>query len=86
MLLAALARAQGDDELARDLLRHMGGGHEPAAIIASRHLAAQLGMAAEHAEQRRHALNYDPSTPPGPLGTRMAAVAVSVELTRRGWD
>ena len=63
----------------------MGAGLEPGIIIYSRHLADQLGIAAEHTERQRQALTYLDNSPEGYNGTRMAAAAVRAELTRRGW-
>jgi hypothetical protein len=85
LLLAALARADGEDELARDILRHMGMGLEPATVVYSRHLADELGVAAQHAERQQLAWSHEGDNPQGPSGTYLAAAAVSSELARRGW-
>jgi hypothetical protein len=86
VLLAALAHAEGDNDVAANLLRQMGAGLEPAAMLMSRHLAEQLGFGVEQAELQERAQGYKANDPQGLKGTRMAADAVRAELTRRGWE
>ena len=86
LLLAALATADGDDDIGRDLLLHMGMGQEPATIVYSNHLAAQLGVTVEHAERQRLAMGYNTSSSEGPSGSRVAMAAVRKELRRRDWE
>jgi hypothetical protein len=86
LLLAALARAEGDDDRARHLLRHMGTGLEPGVSIYSRHLADRLGIGTELAELQRRALTYDAMSRQGPNGTRLALTAGRAEIARRGWN
>jgi hypothetical protein len=85
VLLAALAKAEGDHTRAADLLRHMGAGLEPGVIVMSRHLAEQLGFTDEHVELQEQARTYTALDPQGLNGTRMAADALRAELIRRGW-
>lgn len=86
LLLAALAHAGREDDVARDLLLNMGMCLEPGTVIYSGHLAAQLGMALEHGDRQQLTLTYDDASPEGPSGMRMAAAAVRKELARRRWD
>jgi hypothetical protein len=86
LLLAALAHAEGDDDVCRELLLRMGMGLEPATVVYSGYLAAQVGVASEHAEQQRRALTYGVSSAEGLSGSRVAEAAVRRELTRRGWS
>jgi hypothetical protein len=85
LLLAALATAEGDIDLGRDLLLHMGMGQEPATIVYSSHLAAQLGITDQHAEGQRCAMGYNTKSPEGPSGSRIALEAVRNAVRRRGW-
>ena len=64
----------------------MGAGLEPGIIIYSRALAAQLGIADEHAQRQQLAITYQDASVEGFNGTRVATAAVSAELTRRGWS
>jgi hypothetical protein len=86
LLLAALAHAEGDDDITRDLILHMGMGQEPANIVYSTHLAAELGITVEHAERQRLAIAYDTASAEGPSGSRTAMTAVRDELRRRHWN
>jgi predicted ATPase len=86
MLFAALAHAEGEDDIARDLLLQMGMGQEPATIVYSAYLATTLGIAAERTGQQEQAMGYDSRSVEGPSGSRMAMAAVRNELHRRGWD
>jgi hypothetical protein len=86
VLLAALADAEGDGSVARELVLRMGMGQEAAMIIYSNHLAAKLGIAAEHTERQRLAMGYQAGSAEGPSGSRMALAAVRKEIRRRGWD
>jgi hypothetical protein len=85
LLLAALAHAEGDDDVARQLLLDMGMGQEPATIVYSAHLASQLDAADQHAKRQRLAFGYHTTSPEGPSGSRVAMAAVRRELHRRGW-
>jgi len=85
LLLAALAHAEGADDVARRLLLDMGMGQEPATIVYTAYLASQLGLADQHAERQRLAIGYHTTSPEGPSGSRMAMTAVRHELQRRGW-
>ena len=85
-LLAALADAEGNGSVARKLVLQMGMGQEAAMIIYSNHLAAKLGIAAEHTERRRLAMGYHAGSAEGPSGSRMATAVVRNEVRRRGWD
>jgi predicted ATPase len=85
-LLAALADAEGNSSVARELVLQMGMGQEAAIIVHSNHLAAKLGIAAEHTERRYLAMGYDARSAEGPSGSRTATTAVRNELRRRGWD
>jgi hypothetical protein len=85
LLLAALAHAEGADDVARQLLLHMGMGQEPATIVYTAYLASQLGVTDQHAERQRLAIGYHTTSPEGPSGSRMAMTAVRHELQRRGW-
>src|SRR3954454_525688 len=58
LLLAALAHAESDDDVARHLLLRMGMGQEPATIVYSARLASELGIADQHAERQRLAIGY----------------------------
>jgi hypothetical protein len=86
LLLAALATAEGDVDKGRDLLLHMGMGQEPATIIYSNYLAAQLGITVEHTREQRLAMGYHTRSTEGPSGSHIALAAVRSELRRRGWD
>ena len=86
LLLAGLAHAEGDDVTAVALLLHMGIGHRPATRMFSSHLAARLGVTAEHDEGQRRAFGYDLHSEPGPLGAHLAMTALRQELIRRGWN
>jgi predicted ATPase len=86
VLLAAFAHAEGDNNVAADLLRQMGAGLEPAAMLMSHRLAERIGFGVEHADLQEHAQGYKANDPQGLKGTRMAADAVRAELTRRGWE
>jgi hypothetical protein len=85
LLFAALAHVEGQDDIARDLLLHMGMGLEPATVIYSGHLAALLGVVVEHSERQLRTLTYDNASTQGASGMRMAAAAVRNELARRVW-
>jgi hypothetical protein len=85
LLLAALAHADGDDDVARHLLLHMGMGQEPATIVYSAHLAAQLDVSDQHSERQQLAIGYHMTSPEGPSGSRVAVTALRQELHRRGW-
>lgn len=82
LLFAALARAEGEEQLARSLLLHMGVGRSPGTIMWGRQLARDLGAPDEYAEME--------------LGDAMAGVGsragvhrsmklASDEAARRGW-
>jgi predicted ATPase len=86
VLLAALADAEGDGSVARELVLRMGMGQEAAMIIYSNHFAAKLGIAVEHGERQRRAMEYHAGSAEGPSGSRMALAAVRDEVRRRGWD
>jgi hypothetical protein len=85
LLLAALARAEGDAKTATELLLQMGIGLHAATRMFSTELAARLGVAGEHADRLRQALTYDLRSEQGPTGAHMAMTAVRQELARRGW-
>ncbi len=85
LLLAALAHAEGHDDVARQLLLDMGMGQEPATIVYSAHLAAQLDIADQFAACQRRAIGYQTTSPEGPSGSRLAMTAVRQELHERGW-
>jgi hypothetical protein len=86
LLLAALANAEGNDAIARELVLQMGMGQEPAMIVYSNHLASELGITDEHAQRQRFAMGYHSGSVEGPSGSRMAMTAVRDEIRRRGWD
>jgi predicted ATPase len=86
LLLAALADAEGDRSLARDLVLQMGMGQEAAMIIYSNQFADKLGISVEHAERQGLAMAYHAGSIEGPSGSRMALAAVRNEVRRRGWD
>jgi hypothetical protein len=83
LLLAALARAEGDDALARRLLTGMGVGRQPATIRYGSHLADLLAV--EDPRARWHGRS-DPADPDGVLGAKLGLRTLRAELARRGWD
>jgi hypothetical protein len=85
LLLAALADARGDTQIARDLLLHTGVGHHAATRMFSADLAVRLGVAAEHADGVRHALELGERDHGGGTGSNAVMTALRQELARRGW-
>jgi hypothetical protein len=85
LLLAALADAQGDTQIARDLLLHMGVGHHGATRMFSAHLAVRLGVAVEHAAGVRYTLELGEHNHEGVIGSSTVMTALRHELARRGW-
>jgi predicted ATPase/class 3 adenylate cyclase len=85
MLLAALANAEGQSQMATELLLHMGVGHHAATRMYSTDLAARLGVATEHATMVRHALRSDAGHDPRATDATMMMTALHRELARRDW-
>jgi predicted ATPase/class 3 adenylate cyclase len=85
VLLAALAHAEGDDQIARDLLSSMGLERQPATIAFAGDLANRLGMLDELQEQRRRMrvlLTEDHRI----AASQRSLAALRAELARRGWS
>lgn len=85
VLLAALAHAEGDDQIARDLLSSMGLERQPATIAFAGDLANRLGMLDELQElrqQTRALLTEDQRI----IASQRSLAALRAELARRGWD
>ena len=83
LLLAALARAEGDDASARRLLDGTGVPRQPATLAYSRRLAKLLGV---EDPRTRFSNQIDPTHPDGVLGAKLAMKTLRAELARRGWD
>ncbi len=79
-LLAGLARAEGDDELARELLMCVGLGRQPSTGSYAISLARELGIADEVAAHRVQ-MAYEVAGP-----ASVSRVALRAELDRRGWS
>ena len=85
VLLAALAHAEGDDQIARDLVSSMGLERQPATIAFAGDLANRLGMLDELQEQRRRMrmlLTEDQRI----VASQRSLAALRAELARRGWS
>ncbi len=79
LLLAALADAEGERELAAELILEMGTGRSPITIKYGEELAKRLGVGDPYADQF-------PIGPTGDyLGVDRAMAAVRKEAARRGW-
>jgi predicted ATPase/class 3 adenylate cyclase len=79
LLFAALADAEGDHELAAELLVEMGAGRSPMTVKYGEALAERLGVADAYVS-RMAAVGTD-----DPLGVDRSMAAVRQEATRRGW-
>jgi hypothetical protein len=85
VLLAALAHAEGDDQIACDLLSSMGLERQPSTIAFAGDLANRLGMLDELQEQRRRMrvlLTEDHRI----AASQRSLAALRAELARRGWN
>ena len=86
LLLAAHARAEGDDPRARELLLSSWFCRTDATIIYSHELARRLDMVEEHERCQRRAVTFGSRSPEGINGMHLAMAALRSELARRGWD
>ena len=86
LLLAALAHAEGDISVARDLLLNSWFCRTDATIIFSHELARRLEVTNEHERCQRRAVTFGSRSPEGINGRHLAMTALRAELTRRGWD
>ena len=84
VLLAALAHRDGDVDAARQFMLCAGVGRSPAMGGFARHLATQLGIAAEYAADNQAVMQA--GNPHGALGATRSLHALRAELARRGWD
>jgi hypothetical protein len=80
LLLSMLARAEGDDDLARRLLCEVRVARTPGPIFVSDHLADLLDVRTELDEARREDLDTRVE------GGRRALAALKSEMSRRGWS
>jgi hypothetical protein len=83
LLLAALARAEGDDGMARQLLAGAGVGRQPATVRYGTHLAELLGI---EDPLTTWSGRDDPDDPDGVFGAKLAIRTLRAELVRRGWN
>ncbi len=79
LLFAALADAEGDQEMAAGLIVDMGTGRSPITIKYGEELARRLGVADAYASQ------FLPTRTGDYLGVDRAMAAVRKEVARRGW-
>jgi hypothetical protein len=86
LLLAALAYAEGDLALARELLLQSWFCRTDATIIFSHELARRLEVTDEHERCQRRAVTFGSRSAEGINGMHLAMAALRTELTRRGWD
>ena len=86
LLLAALARAEGNISVARELLLNSWFCRTDATIIYSHELARRLEVTEEHERCQRRAVTFGSRSPEGINGRHLAMTALRAELTRRGWD
>lgn len=86
LLLAALARVEGDDATARELLLQSWFCRTDATIVYSHELARRLGVTEQHERYQRRAVAFGSRSPEGINGIHLAMTALRAELTRRGWD
>ncbi len=86
LLFAALAHAEGDAALARELLLQSWFCRTDATVIFSHELARRLEVTDEHERCQRRAVTFGSRSPEGINGTHLAMASLRTELTRRGWD
>ncbi len=86
LLLAALARVEGDEATARELLLQSWFCRTDATIVYSHELARRLGVTEEHERCQRRAVTFGSRSPEGINGIHLAMTALRAELARRGWD
>jgi predicted ATPase/class 3 adenylate cyclase len=86
LLLAALAYAEGDIPVARELLLDSWFCCTDATIIFSHELARRLDATDEHQRCQRRAVTFGSRSAEGINGMHLAMTALRAELTRRGWD
>lgn len=86
LLLAALAYAEGDIPVARELLLDSWFCRTDATIIFSHELARRLDATDEHQRCQRCAVTFGSRSAEGINGMHLAMTALRAELTRRGWD
>lgn len=85
VLLAALAHAEGDIDVAKHLLVRAGVCRQLAVELLGSDLASRMGFAKENLEAQRTARLYSRDDEAGVLGVRLAMSTLRNELARRGW-